>query len=99
MIQRMLDFFQTSIKKFINVNFIFRKNMFFLTGGVTEGVLSQSDFNSSYLLLRIGGVIYVWWNKDMPVLIKLFLEKMYNKEFEINGLSQEKVVTIWIVSF
>lgn len=60
-------------------------NLFFVTEDVTEVVLSQSELNSSYLLLGMGGVTCVF----LFVIILQLCKKSYSKRREnIHPVSQ-----------
>lgn len=66
-------------------DFIFINNLFFVTEDVTEVVLSQSELNSSYLLLGMGGVTCVF----LFVIILQLCKKSYSKRREnIHPVSQ-----------
>ena len=60
-------------------------NLFFVTEDVTEVILSQSELNSSYLLLGMGGVTCVF----LFVIILQLCKKSYSKRREnIHPVSQ-----------
>ena len=88
MILELLNFTQTSIKKKTHPQRLIlfsEKNLLFETEGVKERVLSQSEFNSSHLLLGMGGVTCLF----LFVIVLQLCKKSYSRRrIHIHSVSQ-----------